>query len=111
MHSLEYTAPESLRSPNTGFLRQVDSRADMWSLGMMLHKMLFFRLPYVNATDSAETEGRLERLESEVAVYPGLVIRTLRNETLQPNPSGFRQRSDLRMSSRRGDCRMRISSC
>ncbi|EIN08699.1 kinase-like protein [Punctularia strigosozonata HHB-11173 SS5] len=69
--TLEYTAPESLRSPSTGFLRQVDSKADMWSLGMVLHKMLFFRLPYLNATEAAETEGRLARLEQEVASYPG----------------------------------------
>ncbi|KAH7907633.1 kinase-like protein [Hygrophoropsis aurantiaca] len=44
--TLEYASPESLPSPQTGLLRQVDSKADMWSLGMILYKMLFFRLPY-----------------------------------------------------------------
>lgn len=44
--SLEYIAPESLPSPQTGLLQQVDSKADMWSLGMILHKLLFFKLPY-----------------------------------------------------------------
>ncbi|KAF8954903.1 hypothetical protein BDZ97DRAFT_2064311 [Flammula alnicola] len=44
--TLEYTAPESLPSPHTGLLQQIDSKADMWSLGMILHKLLFFKLPY-----------------------------------------------------------------
>src|ERR1700730_15187964 len=43
--SLEYASPESLPSPATGFLSSVDSKSDMWSLGMISHKMLFFRLP------------------------------------------------------------------
>lgn len=44
--SLEYSAPESLPSPITGILKETDSKADMWSLGMILHKLLFFKLPY-----------------------------------------------------------------
>ena len=43
---LEYTSPESLPSPLTGLLQQIDSKSDMWSLGMILHKLLFFKLPY-----------------------------------------------------------------
>ena len=73
--SLEYTAPESLPSP-TGQLGQVDSKADMWSLGMILHMLLFFRLPYHNSSDGSRA-GRsfnnenLEQLEREVQSYPG----------------------------------------
>ena len=52
MRSLEYSAPESLPEPSTGQLLQVDSKADMWSLGMILHKLLFFRLPYLHTSDN-----------------------------------------------------------
>lgn len=90
--SLEYTAPETLRSPITGRLSQVDSKADMWSLGMVLHKMLFFRLPYYWSSDggrfgfgySGEMDNRsrknmgergdggdFTRLETEVLGYAG----------------------------------------
>ncbi|KAF8630993.1 hypothetical protein AX15_002685 [Amanita polypyramis BW_CC] len=78
--TLEYSSPESLPSPETGFLRQIDSKADMWSLGMILYKMLFFRLPYRYAAEGDangepvsthdETE-KLGRLEKEVLTYPG----------------------------------------
>ncbi|KAG8897498.1 putative serine/threonine-protein kinase iks1 [Tulasnella sp. 403] len=56
--TLEYTAPEALNA-----LRSVDSKTDMWSLGMILYKLLFFRLPYTH-DDFAE-------LEKEVLHYPG----------------------------------------
>lgn len=74
--SLEYTAPESLPSPITGLLGQVDSKADMWSLGMILHMLLFFRLPYHNSSDGSRAgqshdNGDLEKLEREVQEYPG----------------------------------------
>ncbi|KAJ7152651.1 kinase-like protein [Mycena crocata] len=75
--TLEYTAPESLPSPRTGLLQPVDSKADMWSLGMILHKLLFFKLPYRYASDgdavgSKVGEGdKMDRLESEVLEYPG----------------------------------------
>ncbi|KAF9564514.1 kinase-like protein [Agrocybe pediades] len=78
--TLEYTAPESLPSPHTGKLQQIDSKADMWSLGMILHKLLFFKLPYRYAAAgdangepiSRDEEGeKMERLEKEVLEYPG----------------------------------------
>ncbi|PPR01919.1 hypothetical protein CVT24_001258 [Panaeolus cyanescens] len=77
--TLEYTAPESLPSP-TGVLRQIDSKADMWSLGMILHKLLFFKLPYryaavgdANGEPVSRTEEgeKMDRLEKEVQDYPG----------------------------------------
>ncbi|KAI0776388.1 kinase-like domain-containing protein [Irpex lacteus] len=77
--TLEYASPESLPSPTTGLLSQVDSKSDMWSLGMILHKMLFFRLPYQHSSDSldkSKDSRRDERetaelLEREVSTYPG----------------------------------------
>ncbi|KAL0566576.1 putative serine/threonine-protein kinase iks1, partial [Marasmius crinis-equi] len=77
--TLEYTAPESLPSPQTGLLQQIDSKADMWSLGMVLHKMLFFRLPYRYASrgnekdpsEEIEEGEKMARLEKEVLSYPG----------------------------------------
>lgn len=77
LHSLEYSAPESLPVPTTGQLLQVDSKADMWSLGMILHKLLFFRLPYLHTSDnddpSRPRDGReyTDKLEAEIAGYPG----------------------------------------
>ncbi|KAI5116294.1 hypothetical protein M0805_002164 [Coniferiporia weirii] len=72
--TLEYTAPESLPSPQTGLLSQVDSKADMWSLGMILHMLLFFRLPYHHSSDGDKREDDgldMARLEKEVQDYPG----------------------------------------
>lgn len=73
--TLEYASPESLPSPQTGFLKEVDSKSDMWSLGMILHKMLFFRLPYRYASDSERSEEGeadiLNKLEQEILGYSG----------------------------------------
>ncbi|THH07039.1 hypothetical protein EW145_g3655 [Phellinidium pouzarii] len=72
--TLEYTAPESLPSPKTGLLLQVDSKADMWSLGMILHMLLFFRLPYHYSSDGDGRDndgGDMNELEKEVQDYPG----------------------------------------
>ncbi|KAI0777737.1 kinase-like protein [Trametes elegans] len=75
--TLEYAAPESLPQPTTGQLLQVDSKADMWSLGMILYKLLFFRLPYRYSSDSEDPsrpkDGKefADRLEAEILQYPG----------------------------------------
>ncbi|KAF8223462.1 kinase-like protein [Tricholoma matsutake] len=87
--TLEYTSPESLPSPLTGLLHQIDSKSDMWSLGMILHKLLFFRLPYRYASEGdrnpnisvsgrsdapdsgVRDEEKLDRLEKEVSRYGG----------------------------------------
>ncbi|KAI0360616.1 kinase-like protein [Trametes cingulata] len=75
--TLEYAAPESLPDPTTGKLLQVDSKADMWSLGMILHKLLFFRLPFRHTSDcedpSRPKDGKefADRLEAEILGYPG----------------------------------------
>ena len=49
----------------------------MWSLGMILHKLLFFRLPYHHTSDNDDAsrpkDGRdyMDRLENEILQYPG----------------------------------------
>lgn len=74
--TLEYASPESLPSPQTGFLKQVDSKSDMWSLGMILHKMIFFQLPYRYASEeeegsAADDTDKLNKLEKEILGYSG----------------------------------------
>ncbi|CAL1709204.1 unnamed protein product [Somion occarium] len=75
--TLEYTSPESLPSPSTGLLQQIDSKSDMWSLGMILYKLLFLRLPYRYASDNVEEDSKRDGkeisdlLEKEVREYPG----------------------------------------
>lgn len=85
--TLEYSSPESVPSP-TGVLRDVNSKSDMWSLGMILHKLLFFKLPYRYAADGDKDDNlsgdqhtgrrsrlgeaeKLRLLEQEVLDYPG----------------------------------------
>ncbi|KZT10504.1 kinase-like protein [Laetiporus sulphureus 93-53] len=73
--TLEYSSPESLPSPS-GVLSQVDSKSDMWSLGMILHKLLFFKLPYPHASDGMaddREDGKeiADALEREVQTYTG----------------------------------------
>jgi serine/threonine protein kinase len=87
---MEYAAPETLPSPQTGLLKQVDSKADMWSLGMILHKLLFLKLPYQYADvagagvgadgTSVDDSEKFEALEREVLDYTGLIF--------SPPPSG-----------------------
>ncbi|KAJ6571634.1 kinase-like protein [Mycena capillaripes] len=68
--TLEYTSPESLPSPRTGLLHPVDSKADMWSLGMILHKLLFLNYP-TNTPPTVGEGDKMDRLENEVLTYPG----------------------------------------
>lgn len=64
--TVEYSAPEALRLNAAGKLQPVDARSDMWSLGMILHKLIFFRLPYPDI-DPTDVNG----IEREVLAYPG----------------------------------------
>jgi hypothetical protein len=41
----------------------------MWSLGMILYKMVFFSLPFKHAQDN-----EIEELEREILQYPGYVV-------------------------------------
>ncbi|WWC67655.1 uncharacterized protein I206_101565 [Kwoniella pini CBS 10737] len=62
--TMEYMAPETLMQDTQGNWRPSDSYADMWSLGMILHKMLFLRLPYPDTED-------FDALHKEILAYPG----------------------------------------
>ncbi|KAG8833557.1 putative serine/threonine-protein kinase iks1 [Serendipita sp. 400] len=64
--TVEYSAPEALLRDQSGSLLQLDSKSDMWSLGMILHKLIFFRLPYPDI-DASDVNG----IEREVLAYPG----------------------------------------
>ncbi|KAI9444187.1 other/IKS protein kinase [Lactarius indigo] len=94
--TLEYSSPESLPVPPHNALPQTDSKSDMWSLGMILHKLIFFRLPYrwaaygdrpldgFSHASPHEDSGKgndMDRLEREVSSYPGFKS-TPRLETL-----------------------------
>jgi serine/threonine protein kinase len=63
---VEYSAPEALARDQAGSLLQVDAKSDMWSLGVILHKLIFFRLPYPDI-DPTDVNG----IEREVLAYPG----------------------------------------
>lgn len=47
----------------------------MWSLGMILHKLIFFRLPYSHASDmeGSTRNGKetADALEKEISNYTG----------------------------------------
>ncbi|WWC87201.1 uncharacterized protein L201_002087 [Kwoniella dendrophila CBS 6074] len=62
--TMEYMAPETLIQDTQGSWRPSDSHADMWSLGMILHKMLFLRLPYPDTED-------YDALHREIIAYAG----------------------------------------
>lgn len=63
--TMEYMSPETIVSdPKTGKLRELSSKADIWSVGMILHLLLFFKLPYGEVAD-------VERLRGEIGRYKG----------------------------------------
>ncbi|WVQ97792.1 hypothetical protein IAU59_004906 [Kwoniella sp. CBS 9459] len=67
--TMEYMAPETLVQDLSGRWRPSDSHADMWSLGMILHKMLFLHLPYPDTED-------YEALLKEILAYRGFIPTT-----------------------------------
>ncbi|KAJ9099286.1 hypothetical protein QFC21_004167 [Naganishia friedmannii] len=69
VNGLHYLAPETISPDPTGHWREWDTKADIWSLGLILHKLLFFRLPY------AETES-YEELGEMIHRYPGFKATT-----------------------------------
>ncbi|ORX34368.1 kinase-like domain-containing protein [Kockovaella imperatae] len=64
--TMEYMAPETLMIDGKGSYRPSDSHADMWSLGMILHKLLFLHLPYSDTDD-------FEQLQEEILAYQGFM--------------------------------------
>jgi tetratricopeptide (TPR) repeat protein len=82
----EYISPEQITNP-----RQIDQRADIYSIGVVLYEMLTGRLPFVKET---EFETKLAHLQEEVpaprsinpAIPPALEAIVLR--ALAKDPDG-----------------------
>ncbi|VVT45330.1 uncharacterized protein SAPINGB_P000714 [Magnusiomyces paraingens] len=72
--TLEYCAPELIRPFSSGELAQFSKKTDMFSLGMILHFLLFSRLPYTPLLiDGADSES-LEKLKKEVIDFKGFEV-------------------------------------
>ncbi|EGF98344.1 uncharacterized protein MELLADRAFT_118559 [Melampsora larici-populina 98AG31] len=66
--TLDWVPPESLKKdPRTGQLYEVTQTGDMWQLGLVLHCLCFFRLPYTESDD-------IDRLREEIQRYPGYIF-------------------------------------
>ncbi|UOH80588.1 hypothetical protein LQV05_003244 [Cryptococcus neoformans] len=64
--TMEYMAPETLVQDSEGRFRPSDSHADMWSLGMILYKMMFLKLPY-------EECDNYDVLRAQIISYKGFL--------------------------------------
>jgi serine/threonine protein kinase len=62
--TLDYLAPESLLDSSDGRPRQHTASLDLWALGLVLHLLIFFRLPYTQIED-------VDELTEEIKAYPG----------------------------------------
>lgn len=62
--TLEYMAPEVLFQQE-GRLVELSSKADIWSLGVLFHLLLFFELPYTQVDD-------IDQLRAEIAAFTDL---------------------------------------
>lgn len=63
--TLEYMAPEAVVPDENGRLVELTSKADIWSLGILFHLLIFFELPY------SQVEN-LEALRKEIAAFRDL---------------------------------------
>ncbi|ORY26882.1 kinase-like domain-containing protein [Naematelia encephala] len=61
--TMEYMAPETIIVDGQGKYRPSDSHADMWSLGLILHKLLFLNLPYTDTDDYNALQAQIEAYE------------------------------------------------
>lgn len=66
--TLDYLAPESFLTSQDGRPRQHAAGLDIWALGLVLHLLMFFRLPYENIED-------VDELTEEIKAYAGYVHR------------------------------------
>lgn len=62
--TIEYMAPEAIVAKH-GQLLDLTSKADIWSLGILLHLLIFFELPYSQVDD-------IDILRQEIADYSTL---------------------------------------
>ncbi|CAD6893881.1 unnamed protein product [Tilletia laevis] len=71
--TMDFMAPEAIFPDRlTGELQELTSKSDVWSLGMILHLCVFFRLPYRHSDD-------IDRLREEMERYRGYSVRDERN--------------------------------
>lgn len=59
--TLEYMAPETI-VPHDGRLAELTSKADVWSLGILLYTLIFFDLPYKHVAD-------IDALQREISSF------------------------------------------
>lgn len=77
--TMEYMPPETFHEdPKSGKLEELSSKADIWSLGMILHLLIFLKLPYRQVED-------LDQLRVEMLSYRGF---DLNKENVNLNPPG-----------------------
>lgn len=62
--TMEYMAPEAVVS-HEGQLAELSSKADIWSLGILLYMLIFFDLPYTQVDD-------IDQLREEISAYTTL---------------------------------------
>ena len=67
--TLEYTSPEALKKDQKGIFNSArDFKSDIWSLGMVLHEMLFLDLPWFPYGNN------FDNLTNQILSYPGCVL-------------------------------------
>ncbi|WFC97741.1 putative serine/threonine-protein kinase iks1 [Malassezia yamatoensis] len=49
--TIEYMAPEAVLPDANGHFQEITSKADIWSLGVLFHLLVFFELPYTQVDD------------------------------------------------------------
>lgn len=78
--TMEFMAPETFQPDMNGRLQELSSKADIWSLGMILHLLIFFRLPYRQVED-------VDELRDEMLSYGGFFTSNDQDGTLPPGAS------------------------
>ena len=63
--TMEYMAPEAvLRDPRSGEFGELTSKADIWSLGILFHLLVFFDVPYPQVDDIDQLRRDIQEFTS-----------------------------------------------
>ncbi|KNZ56497.1 IKS protein kinase, variant [Puccinia sorghi] len=85
--TLDWVPPESLQTdPKTGKLHEVTQKGDLWQLGLVLHCLCFFRLPYTHSED-------IDLLKDEITKYPGYYYKQERMKEKMRSAGGSAHQS------------------